>query len=107
MSDVKPALPKEQLEKLRKMVAEKMVQTTLQQVAASCLFGQTFGFSREDVELLREAAEAIHFGTQEEVGLLTRKDAKEMRVDRDNLSSLADRIEALLPPAGSTRGEPG
>lgn len=51
-------------------------------LAALCLHGQPFGFTREDVELLRAVADAIQY------------DPTEDRV----LRSLAKRIEALLPP---------
>lgn len=48
-------------------------------LAALALYGQPFGFTREDVEMLRSAAEIP---------------------GRDDLHDLAARIEALLPPEG-------
>lgn len=51
-------------------------------LAALCLHGQPFGFTQEDVELLRRSAEnELSGGTAE------------------RLSGLADRIAALLPPS--------
>jgi len=54
------------------------------ETAARALLGQPFGFTREDVQLLRDIEgdlNHMHWGTRE---------VKVMR--------LADRIEALLPP---------
>lgn len=56
-------------------------------LAALFLHGQPFGFTREDVELLREEA-----GHEIDAG-----NGREYR----RLESLADRIEALLPPEES------
>lgn len=53
-------------------------------VAALALYGQPFGFTREDVKLLRDEAEGEWNGEQMDVGR--------------RLLRLADRIEALLPP---------
>ena len=50
-------------------------------VAALCLYGQPFGFSQADVELLREEAARMDFNWG------------------SGLRSIADRIAALLPPA--------
>lgn len=55
-------------------------------VAALCLYGQPFGFTREDAEILREYADEIEDG-------FTRRGA--------TLRSMADRIAALLPPEQS------
>ena len=49
--------------------------------AALCLHGQTYGFTWEDVETLREIAEVSQF-------------PREVHI----CASLANRIEALLPP---------
>jgi hypothetical protein len=50
-------------------------------LAALCLHGQPFGFTREDVEMLRYSAE----------------NTRDNYAAQDYLS-LADRLEALLPP---------
>jgi hypothetical protein len=50
-------------------------------LAALALYAQSFGFRREDVGLLRDAATG-----------------KAYLADNIELSDLADRIEALLPP---------
>ena len=50
------------------------VELDAHEVAAMCLHGQPFGFTREDVRRLRTALYAEHY------------------------ADLADRIEALLPP---------
>ena len=57
-------------------------------MAAVCLHEQSFGFTREDVELLRETlpADVLHLGYQYE------------EEPQAYLLDLADRIEALLPP---------
>jgi len=57
------------------------------QLAALALYGQPFGFTREDVAAIREARGPLdgrcsHFGADEQF----------------DYGSLADRIEALLPP---------
>ncbi len=53
--------------------------------AALCLYEQPFGFTREDVDLLRTVVrEASH----REVG----------SDEKDAMHDIADRIEALLPP---------
>jgi hypothetical protein len=54
--------------------------------AALALYGQPFGFTREDVGILREAAKRIE------------RERNPYIMFPENLSSLADRIEALLPP---------
>jgi hypothetical protein len=55
-------------------------------LAALCLHGQPFGFTREDVRLLRNAADDYRDGENHlwPIG--------------GGLLALADRIEALLPP---------
>ena len=57
-----------------------------QQLAALCFHGQPFGFTRQDVKVLRGAQSALNFEC----------------MDRgfDRPCTLADRIEALLPPEG-------
>ena len=51
-------------------------------LAALCLYEQEFGFTREDVDVLRGISRC------------------EFAPGHDGLDSLADRIEALLPPKG-------
>jgi len=53
-------------------------------LGAFALAGQPFGFSRDDAALVRRAA-----------------DRSEDHTAREALHSLAERLEALLPPAGS------
>ena len=56
-------------------------------LAAICLKGQPFGFTREDVELLRSVERDSHDpASAPYIG------------DVSMLADLADRIEALLPP---------
>ena len=59
-------------------------------MAAVCLHGQPFGFTREDVEVLKAAAQSVYSSMLSE-------DASE---ESAKLLSLADRIEALLPILG-------
>ena len=59
-------------------------------LAALCLHGQTYGFTREDVALLRG------------LGLYAEPRALDIvfgEAAATRIASLADRIEALLPPA--------
>ena len=60
----------------------RVPQEHLSALAALCLHGQPYGFTRGDVGRLRQVADAIAYDPDE---------------DRD-LRDLADRIEALLPP---------
>lgn len=62
-------------------------------LAALALFDQPFGFTREDVRVLREAADRDDAELQ--AGNNARTD-----IDTVALRSLADRIEALLPSEG-------
>lgn len=57
-------------------------------LAALCLHDQPFGFTREDVELLRDTkcSDVLHLGYAYE------------EEPEAHLNDLADRIEALLPP---------
>jgi len=61
-------------------------------VAAQCLYGQPFGFTREDVTFLRDHAKEMEgeFGLGDNAPMLV------------SLRSLAARIEALLPPEPTT-----
>lgn len=59
-------------------------------MAATCLHGQPFGFTREDVERLRIFTSTL-MSKQEAPGTGGSSIAR-------GLDSLADRIEALLPP---------
>lgn len=58
-------------------------------MAAIALYGQPFGFTREDVRFLREDAETH------------RMEPEDWHADVPILLSLAARIEALLPPETS------
>jgi hypothetical protein len=51
-------------------------------LAAFAIAGQPFGFTREDAELVRRAADALPDGTA-----------------REALHAVADRLDAILPPA--------
>lgn len=53
-------------------------------LAALCLHGQPFGFTREDVAVLREFRQASVYEVSDD--------------EKDACDDLADRIEALLPP---------
>ncbi len=64
----------------------------LHKVAAIALHGQPFGFTREDVALIRMESEAIRDAQSDEY-------RNQEAIDRAaKLASLADRIESLLPP---------
>lgn len=100
MSDIKPALTPEEwqgameqwrsgtvdVEDLLGLSANN--QSTRKQMhaaAALCLYGQPFGFTREDVKELRAVAEDYEYRGLDPSPF-------------DTLNALADRIEALLPP---------
>lgn len=55
------------------------------QIAAVCLYGEPFGFTRKDVDLLREEARCC-------------RDHWNQRLAALFFDELADRIAALLPP---------
>ena len=57
-------------------------------IAALCLRGQPFGFTRDDVALIRELR----------APLMSLKESDRGSSLARGLASLADRIEALLPP---------
>lgn len=65
---------------------------TRQGLAAFCLYGQPFGFTREDVKVLKEVAE---YETN-----LAYDDLRHADAWVAPMLLLADRIEALLPPEG-------
>ena len=65
--------------KVRGMVVLDLPETHRHGAAAVALYGQPFGFTREDVEALRGLAADLH-------------------PYNEPFYSLADRIEALLPP---------
>lgn len=74
--------------------------------AALCLHDQPFGFTREDVALVRGAASLLP-----EILKITRHLPTEAMAmlpqavrDTDTLTSLADRIEALLSPEDACPG---
>lgn len=60
-------------------------------LAAACLYGQPFGFTRQDVEALRLLGSSRLFQALGDTGMTTEAFC----------SSLADRIEALLPEEGA------
>ncbi|MGE0161357.1 MAG: hypothetical protein AB7T31_18325 [Gemmatimonadales bacterium] len=62
-------------------------------LAALCLHGQPFGFTREDVRLLRQSARDERAGVTAD-----NRPHPDVATAYD---SLADRIEALLPPEGA------
>lgn len=67
----------------RKVEYASLYGQELHALAALALYGQRFGFTHEDVRILRDLAEELV---------------------RDDLHDLADRIEALLPPREPARG---
>ena len=75
-------------------------------LAAFTLHNQPFGFTREDVALVRDAV--VELCTRDTgVRFADDRDYREIVVDYDEVAahpgtSLADRIEALLPPEEST-----
>jgi hypothetical protein len=68
--------------------------------AALALYGQSFGFTRRDVEHVRAQVQAIR-GVKLEAGKEYSREAELLREVflsiADDLESLANRIEALLP----------
>lgn len=102
MSDIKPAMTKEEWELPLPDQFNGYIDLDVSGVvdivvsgpndrhrlAAIMLYGQPFGFTREDVGFLRSTIR--HF---EEAGPASYGREEELR-------SLADRIEALLPPEG-------
>lgn len=84
---MKPALTAEECAWVRQMDAEGSnagIHLPRHAQAAYNLFGQPFGFTREDVEMVRNEAGNNSTGS----------------ADGAAWNSLADRIEALLPPEG-------
>lgn len=60
--------------------------------AALCLYGQPFGFTREDIKVIRDAARDLTTGIE---------DASQVRFAERHaaeLNEIADRLESLLPP---------
>lgn len=82
MSQIQPAMTPEdwdeRVSSVREMSAEDWALLGAHETAAICLHGQPFGFTWEDVDLLRRSATPPH--------------------DSDPLDGLAARIAALLPP---------
>ena len=95
MSTIKPALSEEEWAKFHRSVTDCMddtamhlcienmasIQKNAHAMAAAALHGQPFGFTREDVALLRAYADWDLGGR-----------------NSTDFDDLADRIEALLPP---------
>lgn len=75
-------------------------------LAALALYGQPFGFTWEDWDLLREIVQEAYFGGYDGVGWSPRWDMSSTDygalVDR-----LADRIAALLPPRPESSSDGG
>lgn len=67
-------------------------------LAALCLHDQPFGFTREDVEIVRWAADEAEWSARRGPGQTQEEAEAEARARYEDL---ADRIEALLPPEGS------
>jgi hypothetical protein len=57
-------------------------------MAALCLYGQPFGISQQDIQLLRYVAPLC-----------------DMKEDYDAVIALADKLAALLPPSDPTRAQ--
>lgn len=66
-------------------------------LAALCLHGQPFGFDQDDVELLRTVAAGIEAHPRTDGTTYGELQVTETAV-RSLVESLADRIQALLPP---------
>lgn len=113
--EVKPALTAEEWATLRKqgrvVVGCDNVSATIttaipghsplaHSIAAVALHGQPFGFTREDVAIVRECVE--HLGCN--CGENSCHDHLDTKAADDLLRSLAARIEALLPPETPTNG---
>ena len=92
MSDISPALTAEEWASFpnwpdaEHVVLEPLYYPSLHGIAAANLHGQPFGFTREDVEVLTDAVGSVYSSMEGSAKLL----------------SLADRIEALLPPEEKT-----
>jgi len=67
-------------------------------VAAVCLHGQPFGFTRDDVGLMLLARDAGRIVTDEPGGVPRYAGRPLTFGEHNRLRDLADRIEALLPP---------
>jgi len=98
---MKPALTREEWEEYLKdfhtgLPISSVVGRNPHAVAALCLHLQPFGFAREDVEILDRVATGLGFQAMD---LEAKGISSKFERDRqDALNSLADRIEALLPP---------
>lgn len=93
---ISPALTPEEWAKQRPFLyvtAEKR-----HEVAAVCLHGQPFGFTREDVAFLRTMAR--EFSLQHAIINCSCLICKRNRAWGPEATALAARIEALLPPEG-------
>lgn len=73
-------------------------------LAALCLYGQPFGFTREDTETLRHLLASCDFDDCGPPGASYRSTRRQAECSR--LEFIAARIEALLPPAGGATDEP-
>ena len=98
MSEIKPALTAEEWRMARVHVSlyptgeGAMLQLGNRHgIAAAALHRQSFGFTREDVEVLTDAVGSVYSSMEGSAKLL----------------SIADRIEALLPPEESEGNRDG
>lgn len=90
MSDYNPALTAQEWAAIQAQGVDwSGYKMTRQQIAALALHGQPFGFTREDVENIRE----VCFIVSAEFDNGSERDSRSKA-----LLSLAARIEALLPP---------
>ena len=104
MSDIKPALTPEQW---AGGWEGEYSPKGCHQEAAFCLHGQPFGFTRADVDLLREQAvewrrKAQAIGPEPGLSADDSHYSLALAFDEDAVEcdSLADRIETLIPPPG-------
>lgn len=63
-------------------------------LAALCLYGQSYGFTQEDVALIREAAASIANDYR-----VLKPGREEELTYTNRIANVADRIAALLPPS--------
>jgi hypothetical protein len=70
-------------------------------LAALCLYQQPFGFTHEDIALLRKLNEANDYAQGDRFGVL---DVEITPDETARLQSLASRIASLLPPKNSAPG---
>ncbi len=74
-------------------IAQNGTRSQRRVLAAIALYGQPFGFTREDVKAIRDL---LRMGCT--CGVIEALDYKDWDDAQNILPTLADRIEALLPP---------